>query len=99
MSKGKRIFLTVVGVVAVVAAIVLVSKLTGGDKNFSEKYEGTNLETSGEFEREDTYAAYLKEHEGRELADFYVGLKVRGKLVPKRIRGGVLLVETDYEMR
>ena len=42
---------------------------------------------------------YLKEHEGRELEDFHVGLKVHGKLVPKRIRGGVLLVETDYEMR
>ncbi len=64
MSKGKRIFLTVVGVVAVVAAIVLVSKLTGGDNNFSEKYEGANLETDGEFERTDTYAAYLKTHEG-----------------------------------
>lgn len=42
---------------------------------------------------------YLKEHEGRELEDFHVGLKVKGKLVPKQIRGGVLLVETDYEMR
>lgn len=42
---------------------------------------------------------YLKEHEGRELEDFHVGLKVHGKLIPKRIRGGVLLVETDYEMR
>lgn len=42
---------------------------------------------------------YLKEHKGRELEDFHVGLKVHGKLVPKRIRGGVLLVETDYEMR
>lgn len=64
MSKGKRIFLTVVGVVAVIAVIVVVSKLTGGDKNFSEKYEGANLETSGDFERTDTYAAYLKSHEG-----------------------------------
>ncbi len=62
MSKGKRIFLTVVGVVAVVAVIILVSKLTGGDNNFSEKYEGANLETDGEFERTDTYAAYLKNH-------------------------------------
>lgn len=42
---------------------------------------------------------YLKEHEGRELEDFHVGLKVHGKLVPKRIRGGVLLIETNYEMR
>ena len=35
----------------------------------------------------------------RELEDFKVGLKVPGKLIPKRIRGGVLLVETSYEMR
>lgn len=35
----------------------------------------------------------------RELEDFKVGLKVPGKLMPKRIRGGVLLVEANYEMR
>ena len=35
----------------------------------------------------------------RELTDFKVGLRVPGKLRPMRIRGGVLLVETPYEMR
>lgn len=35
----------------------------------------------------------------RELSDFTIGLKVPGKLVPKRIKGGVLLRETSYEMR
>ncbi len=35
----------------------------------------------------------------RTLQDFKVGLKVPGKLLPKRIRGGVLLVDTTYEMR
>lgn len=35
----------------------------------------------------------------RELIDFDIGLKVPGKLLPKRIPGGILLVETDYEMR
>lgn len=35
----------------------------------------------------------------RTLEDFNIGLKVPGKLRPKRIRGGVLLVETTYEMR
>lgn len=34
-----------------------------------------------------------------QLTDFKVGLKVQGKLIPKRIKGGVLLVETEYEMR
>lgn len=35
----------------------------------------------------------------RTLNDFKIGLKVPGKLMPKRIRGGVLLVDTTYEMR
>lgn len=35
----------------------------------------------------------------RTLKDFKLGLKVAGKLVPKRIRGGTLLVSTDYTMR
>lgn len=35
----------------------------------------------------------------RTLKDFTVGLNVPGKLMPKRIRGGTLLVETTYEMR
>jgi hypothetical protein len=35
----------------------------------------------------------------RTLEDFKIGLKIPGKLMPKRIRGGVLLVETTYEMR
>ena len=30
---------------------------------------------------------------------FKVGLCVPGKLLPKRIKGGVLLVDTTYEMR
>ena len=35
----------------------------------------------------------------RTIEDFKVGLVVPGKLMPKHIRGGVLLVEGDYEMR
>lgn len=35
----------------------------------------------------------------RTLTDFKIGLKIPGKLMPKRIRGGVLLVDTTYEMR
>lgn len=40
-----------------------------------------------------------KEPIKRSLTDFKIGLKVYGKLLPKRIKGGVLLVETTYEMR
>lgn len=35
----------------------------------------------------------------RTLEDFKIGLKVYGKLIPKRIKGGVVLLETTYEMR
>lgn len=35
----------------------------------------------------------------RDYSSFKIGLKVPGKLRPKRIRGGVLLVDTSYEMR
>ena len=35
----------------------------------------------------------------RTINDFNIGLVVPGKLLPKRIRGGVLLVDTTYEMR
>lgn len=33
------------------------------------------------------------------LSDFKIGLKIPGKLIPKRIHGGVLLVNSTYEMR
>lgn len=33
------------------------------------------------------------------LEDFKVGLRLYGKLVPRRIEGGILLQETSYEMR
>lgn len=35
----------------------------------------------------------------RTLKDFDIGLKVPGKLMPKRISGGIILVDTPYEMR
>lgn len=39
---------------------------------------------------------FLRDHT---IKDFKIGLVVEGKLVPKRIKGGTLLVETTYEMR
>lgn len=35
----------------------------------------------------------------RSVEDFKIGLAIPGKLLPKRIRGGVLLVDSWYEMR
>lgn len=40
---------------------------------------------------------FLKEK--RTLKDFKVGLKIHGKLTPKRIKGGTLLVDGWYEIR
>ena len=37
--------------------------------------------------------------EKRELTDFTVGLAVPGKLMPKRIPGGIVLTDSIYEMR
>lgn len=34
----------------------------------------------------------------RDYSDFKIGLKVPSKLMPKRIKGGILLVDTYYEM-
>ena len=34
----------------------------------------------------------------RTLKDFKVGLEIWGKLAPKQINGGTLLVETSYKM-
>ena len=35
----------------------------------------------------------------RDFTDFKKGLKIPGKLLPKRIPGGILLVDGFYEMR
>ena len=35
----------------------------------------------------------------RELTDFDIGLEIPGKLLPKRILGGIVLTETTYKMR
>ena len=35
----------------------------------------------------------------RTLEDFKIGLEIWGKLIPKRIRGGIVLSETSYKMR
>lgn len=50
-------------------------------------------------EREFLFNPETKEPIKRTFDDFSVGLNVPGKLIPRRIRGGVLLVETPYEMR
>lgn len=43
---------------------------------------------------------FIKQLENRTatMGDFKVGLKIHGKLIPKRITGGILLVESDFTM-
>lgn len=55
-------------------------------------YEPTDDDNFTEEEKE-----FLKTK--RTIKDFKIGLCVPGKLMPKRIPGGTLLVETTYEMR
>lgn len=50
-------------------------------------------------EKELTYGELKFAVKDRTVEDFNIGLAVPGKLLPKRIRGGVLLVDSIYEMR
>lgn len=57
-----------------------------------------NIDGEGATEEDSAEAKeFLKTH--RTISDFKVGLKVPGKLMPKRIKGGVVLLDTTYEMR
>lgn len=62
---------------------------------FRLSMEGYEPTEDDEFTKEDLDFLSQK----RNMEDFTIGLKVPGKLLPKRIRGGVLLVDTIYEMR
>lgn len=57
-----------------------------------EHYQPTETDTFSEEQLAVINAGYT-------LDDFKVGLTLPGKLLPKRIHGGILLVETTYEMR
>ena len=66
-------------------------------KSISKDYSITN-ETEEEKEKmTDEEREFLSTK--RTLKDFKIGLKIYGKLLPKRIQGGVVLTETTYEMR
>lgn len=71
---------------------------TAHEDGYTDESTGNHKEwTSEELEflfESDTHKPIV-----RDFDDFKVGLKVPGKLRPKRIRGGILLVSTSYEMR
>lgn len=58
-------------------------------------FQGYDVKEGDDFGEEEI--DFLKTH--RTYEDFRVGLKVPGKLLPLRIKGGVILVDTYYEMR
>lgn len=64
-------------------------------KLFLMSMEGPNEEQLSALPEEEQQFVSVK----RTLEDFTIGLRVPGKLRPKRIRGGVLLTDTTYEMR
>ena len=70
-------------------------------KDLFEKSMNGGADTTIEWSDEEKEFLFDKDNKPikRSFADFKIGLKVPGKLRPKRIRGGILLVETTYEMR
>ena len=52
--------------------------------------------TKPDFDLKEDEAEFIKKR--RDITDFKVGLCVPGKLMPTRIPGGILLVETNYFM-
>ena len=69
-------------------------------KKLSMDYEGYRYAGCTISDEEKSYIAndVLVVKEAMEIM-FNVGLSVPGKLLPKRIKGGIVLTETTYEMR
>ena len=64
-------------------------------EHITEK-EIQELEEKRDKKYNETEKEFMLQH--RELTDFKIGLTVPSKLVPKNIKGGVLLTETTYRM-
>lgn len=79
----------------------LFEKSLDGNANING-YIDTKTNTHKEWTEEEKHFLFDEETGEpikRELTDFKVGLTIPGKLIPKRILGGILLVNTTYEMR
>ena len=70
--------------------------ITGISNWFVDDYD-TMCDELGISNYSESELEFLSQH--RTLEDFKLGLEVPGKLLPKRIPGGVLLVDTSYKMR
>lgn len=65
---------------------------------YNDRRTGSHKEWTNE-EKEFLFDSETGKPLQRTFDDFKVGLKIPGKLRPKRIPGGILLVDTSYEMR
>lgn len=67
---------------------------------FITSLEGTHKDIE-EYSTEEADFLYDKNRKPiiRTLHDFNIGLKIPGKLRPKRMPGGIVLVNTTYQMR
>lgn len=64
------------------------------------KYDLLNkMLSSEEKETDDMFKAYKFLKDRRSVTDFNIGLRVPGKLIPKRMPGGIVLVSDYYTMR
>lgn len=62
---------------------------------FIKSIEGYEPKIEDKYTKEELHFLETK----RTIEDFKVGLEVPGKLVPKRIKGGVILCDTTYQIR
>lgn len=71
----------------------------------AKNYFALSMDGTAEYsdEMEDDVKEFLFTEDGvrviRDYSDFTRGLKVPGKLLPKRVYGGIVLKETEYEIR
>ena len=72
-------------------------KCAGMPKKCKDLYNYSMVGIPDGVELNDTEKEFCYVH--RTLDDFKLGLKVPSKLMPRRIKGGILLVDTTFEMR
>lgn len=80
-----------------VRAKTYIEHVTHEDESQCEPYY--NIKCAGMPEKSKKYFLYQMRKGRYKLEDFKVGISLPGKLKPKRIRGGVVLVKTPYVMR
>ena len=76
---------------------LFLASITQDYSAFKKKIEDTDLGDEVQYNLTDEEIDFIKEK--RKITDFKVGLCIPGKLLPKRIRGGIVLEDTTYQLR